>query len=472
MDTLVSLSIATAYIFSLFNLLCPNVLESKGLESHIYFEGVAGIIAFVLIGRFLEEKAKHSTGSAIEKLYKLVPSKAVIIEQGQRVETQVERIVVGNVVAIKPGERIPVDGVIQEGKASVDESMLTGESVLINKVKGDRVWGGTINVSGEFLFEAQGVGSETKLARIIRLVEQAQGSRSKYQRVADKVASVFVPAVLAIALISFAVWMFAADENKLMLALLSFINVLVIACPCALGLATPTAIMVGMGIGARHGILIKDAENLEKLCKIEAVVTDKTGTLTTGQLAVKDEIRESSARAVKKLEARGIEVVMASGDKKEVCERIAEEAGIKKFYAQIQPEDKEKIVRELQKEGKCVAMVGDGINDSAALAAADVSIALGGGTDIAMESAAITIAEDNLEKIDDGITLSHKTISTIKSNLFWAFVYNAIAIPIAAGVLYPLNGFLLNPMIASAAMALSSVCVVCNSLLLRVRVKI
>lgn len=472
MDTLVSLSIGTSYLFSIFNLLFPNVLESEGFKSHLYFEGVAGIIAFILIGRYLEERAKHSTSGAIEELYSLVPNKVTTISKGIRVTKEIDSVIVGDLIEVKKGERIAVDGIIKEGETLINESMLTGESKGVNKGLSDKVFAGTINMGENFIFEAQGVGKETKLAQIIKLVEQAQGSKASYQRFADKVASIFVPIIVAIAILSFIVWMTFGGEQRVTLSLLSFINVLVIACPCALGLATPTAIMVGMGIGAKKGILIKDANSLEQLHNVTSIAMDKTGTITMGQLTEKDEIKPSSLRAIEKLQKRGIKITMLSGDKREVCEDIAEKIGITNFYSEIFPEDKARIVKELQKSGNVVAMVGDGINDSEALAEADVSLALSGGTDIAMESAQITIVGDNLEKIDDGITLSQKTISTIKENLFWAFAYNVIAIPIAAGVLYPINHFLLNPMLASAAMALSSVCVVCNSLLLRYRVKI
>lgn len=607
MDTLIALSTGVAYLFSVFNTLFPSVWTSRGLESHVYFESVCVIIAFILLGRLLEERAKFSTSSAIKKLAGLQPKKVTILKRSDAVEVRIEDVVVGDIVLVKPGESIPVDGTVLEGESFVDESSLTGESIPVEKTSGSKVFSGTVNQTGSFTFKAERIGEETSLAQIIRLVREAQGSRAPSQRLADKIASVFVPAVMCIAAIAFIVWNIcgmATGINLIAYSLLALVTVLVIACPCALGLATPTAIMVGIGKGAQNGILVKDAEAMENARKINVVALDKTGTITTGHpevtdefwfeetgsgkdykaflkgifasmeatsshplaqaiagyyrqngvvpknklqikdipgmgifclpqpvgtqqmndtgffagnaslmkkegiqvpaaaakeakeleqqaktvvffaskdfsdtangkvlavVAVADKVKESSRQAVGELKEMGIEVVMLSGDNLQTAKAIAEECGIEKVEAAMLPQDKEVFIRNLQSKGKVVAMAGDGINDSAALARADVSIAMGSGSDIAMDAAKITIMGSDLKKIPQAVRLSRQTVKTIRMNLFWAFIYNIIAIPVAAGVLYPINGFLLNPMIAGAAMAASSVCVVSNSLLLNSR---
>ena len=607
MDTLIALSTGVAYLFSVFNTLFPSVWTSRGLESHVYFESVCVIIAFILLGRLLEERAKYSTSSAIKKLAGLQPKKVTILKRSDAVEVRIEDVVVGDIVLVKPGESIPVDGTVLEGESFVDESSLTGESIPVEKTSGSKVFSGTVNQTGSFTFKAERIGEETSLAQIIRLVREAQGSRAPSQRLADKIASVFVPAVMCIAAIAFIVWNIcgmATGNNLIAYSLLALVTVLVIACPCALGLATPTAIMVGIGKGAQNGILVKDAEAMENARKINVVALDKTGTITTGHpevtdefwfeetgsgkdykaflkgifasmeatsshplaqaiagyyrqngvvpknklqikdipgmgifclpqpvgaqqmndsgffagnaslmkkegiqvpeaaakeakeleqqaktvvffaakdfsdtangkvlavVAVADKVKESSRQAVGELKEMGIEVVMLSGDNLQTAKAIAEECGIEKVEAAMLPQDKEIFIRNLQSKGKVVAMAGDGINDSAALARADVSIAMGSGSDIAMDAAKITIMGSDLKKIPQAVRLSRQTVKTIRMNLFWAFIYNIIAIPVAAGVLYPINGFLLNPMIAGAAMAASSVCVVSNSLLLNFR---
>ena len=583
MDTLIALSTGVAYLFSVFNTLFPYVWTSRGLESHVYFESAAVIIAFILLGRLLEERAKYSTSSAIKKLAGLQPKTVTVRKDGKVAEISIDDVVVGDTVIVKPGERIAVDGTVLEGESFVDESSLTGESVPVEKKAGSKVFSGTINQMGSFAFKAEKVGSETNLSRIINLVREAQGSRAPSQKLADRIASIFVPAVMCIALIAFIVWNicgFASGNNYIVYSILALVTVLVIACPCAVGLATPTAIMVGIGKGAQNGILVKDAEAMENARKINVVALDKTGTLTTGHpevtdefwefepnhkqllrsilggmealsqhpiaeaiakhfpngnisnvenipgmgvicseegerflagnsslmkkegviipeaiakkakgfedqaktvvyfadskkalaaVAVADKVKETSRQAVKELQDLGIEVVMLSGDNSRTSEAIARECGIRKVHPGMLPEDKEKFIRKLQEEGKVVAMVGDGINDSAALARADVSIAMGSGSDIAMDAAKITLTGSDLRKLASAARLSRQTVKTVKMNLFWAFVYNVIAIPVAAGVLFPVNGFLLNPMIAGAAMAASSVCVVSNSLLLNFR---
>ena len=619
MDTLIALSTGVAYIFSVFNTLFPSVWTSRGLESHVYFESVCVITAFILLGRLLEERAKYSTSSAIKKLAGLQPKKVTIRkhtqplknQQDERiqesyafVEINIEDVRIGDVVVVRPGEKIAVDGCVIEGESFVDESMLTGESIPVEKKANDKVFAGTVNQTGSFTFRAEKIGSQTQLSQIIQLVREAQGSRAPSQRLADKIAGVFVPAVMCIAVLAFTVWNvcgFTTGNNYLIYSILTLVTVLVIACPCALGLATPTAIMVGIGRGAQNGILIRDAEALENFRKVDVVALDKTGTLTEGRpqvtdefwlsddsslrsvlqemeslsshpvaeavakhylnqlrnngspsddaesefnkgdltlknipgkgvlaselisgeemhateylagnaslmkdkgieipeaaaqkarefesqaktvvyfacgqrlvavIAVADKVKETSREAVKELKDMGIEVVMLSGDNAATAKAIAEECGISKIHSGMLPKDKEAFIRELQAKGKKVAMVGDGINDSAALARADVGIAMGSGTDIAMDSAKITIKASDLRKLPSAFRLSQKTVKTVKMNLFWAFIYNIIAIPIAAGVLYPVNGFLLNPMIAGAAMAASSVCVVSNSLLLNFR---
>lgn len=580
MDTLVALSTGVAYLFSVFNTLFPSFWHQRGLEAHVYFEAAAVIITFILLGKLLEQKAKGNTSTAIKKLMGLQPDIVTVIhENGHQAEIPVSEVIVGNTLLVKPGERIPVDGTVSEGSSFVDESMLSGEPIPVEKNRDDAIFAGTINQKGSFRMVANKVGSDTVLAHIIKMVQEAQGSKAPVQRLVDRIAGIFVPAVMIIALLSLIVWIIAGGDNAFTHGLLAMITVLVIACPCALGLATPTAIMVGVGKGAEHGILIKDAESLELAKKADVAVFDKTGTITEGkpvvtdifwqdndrqehadvlatierqsehplaeavvrhlrntqplsvdafesitgmgvkarmkgknwyvgnlplmqqhQIAVSDSIKDkagnwldeaktviyfsdearvlsivaiadtmkaSSVQAVKQLKEMGIEVYMLTGDNEATAKAIARQAGIDHYKAGMLPEQKASFIKALQAEGKIVAMAGDGINDSNALAQADVSIAMGKGSDIAMDVAKMTIISSQLTKVPQAIQLSKRTVATIKQNLFWAFIYNVIGIPIAAGILYPVNGFLLNPMIAGAAMALSSVSVVSNSLRLK-----
>jgi Cu2+-exporting ATPase len=553
--------------------------HQRGLHAHVYFEAASVVIAFILLGKLLEEKAKGNTSSAIKKLMGLQP-KTVMVIQSDGVERQVpiEAVHTGDIILVKPGEKIAVDGVVISGNSYVDESMLSGEPVPVLKTGNEQVFAGTINQKGSFQFKATKVGRETMLAQIIKMVQDAQGSKAPVQKLVDRIAGVFVPVVIGIAILTFLLWFTLGGENHLVQGLLAAVTVLVIACPCALGLATPTAIMVGVGKGAEQGILIKDAESLELAKKVSAVVLDKTGTITEGKpvvtdvywennednlkgillslekqsehplaeavvgyfndvrvtpisfiesitgmgvkgsevietyyvgnrrlldenritistelmehatqwgnqsktviwfanshtalavIAIADQIKETSVRAIKEMQAMGIELYMLTGDNEATARAIAAETGIQHYKAEVLPEHKADFVKELQQRGQVVAMVGDGINDSTALATADVSIAMGKGSDIAMDVAKMTIISSDLTKIPQAIRLSKQTVATIKQNLFWAFIYNLIGIPLAAGILYPFNGFLLNPMIAGAAMALSSVSVVSNSLRLR-----
>lgn len=579
MDTLVALSTGVAYVFSVFNTLFPHFWHERGLHAHVYFEAAAVIIAFILLGKLLEEKAKGNTSSAIKKLMGLQPKTVTIVhEGGHQMQIPIEQVAIGNTLLVKPGEKIAVDGTVVNGNSYVDESMLSGEPVPVLKNENDKVFAGTINQKGSFQFRADKVGSETMLAQIIKMVQDAQGSKAPVQKLVDKIAGIFVPIVILIAIAAFIVWNVFGGDNAFTQGLLALITVLVIACPCALGLATPTAIMVGVGKGAEKGILIKDAESLELAKKVNAVILDKTGTITEGKpivtddfwtdentelkqilysiekqsehplaeavvthlkqqnlteisyfesitgkgakaqangetyfignrrlieenkisieksisekanqwgkeaktviwfansqkvvsvLAIADQVKSTSQNAIQELQAAGIEVYMLTGDNQTTAKAVSEKVGIKHFKAEVLPEQKAEYVKELQAKGKVVAMVGDGINDSTALAQADVSIAMGKGSDIAMDVAKMTIISSDLAKIPEAIRLSKSTVSTIKQNLFWAFIYNLIGIPIAAGILYPINGFLLNPMLAGAAMALSSVSVVSNSLRLK-----
>lgn len=578
MDTLVALSTGIAYLFSVFNMFFAEFWEARGLEAHVYFEAAAVIIAFILLGKLLEEKAKGNTSSAIKKLMGLQPKTVLVIqEDGTERQTAIEDVVVGNIILVKPGEKIAVDGTVISGNSYVDESMLSGEPIPVLKKENEKVYAGTINQKGSFRFEALEVGRDTMLAHIINMVQDAQGSKAPVQKLVDKIAGIFVPVVIGIAILTFILWVIFGGENGLVQGLLAAVTVLVIACPCALGLATPTAIMVGVGKAAEQGILIKDAEGLELAKKVDAIILDKTGTITEGRpevtgilwlkddakkdilfsiekqsehpladavvkhfanvatipiinfesitgkgakggynnekyfvgnkkllsenniliadllqfqadswskesktviwfadskqalavLAISDRIKESSAQAIADIQAMGIDLYMLTGDNEATAEAIAKETGIHHFQAETLPEHKADFVKELQRKGQVVAMVGDGINDSTALATADVSIAMGKGSDIAMDVAKMTIISSDLTKIPKAIALSKQTVATIKQNLFWAFIYNVIGIPIAAGLLYPFNGFLLDPMIAGAAMALSSVSVVGNSLRLK-----
>lgn len=579
MDTLVALSTGVAYLFSVFNTLFPHIWHEQGAQAHVYFEAATVIIAFILLGKLLEEKAKGNTTSAIKKLMGLQPKTVTIISlNGQQKVMPIENIQIGDTVLVKPGEKIAVDGRVTSGSSFVDESFLTGEPIPVLKHENDQLFAGTINQKGSLQFKAEKVGAETMLANIIKTVREAQGSKAPVQKLVDKIASIFVPVVMTIALLSLTVWVLFGGENGLTQGLLALITVLIIACPCALGLATPTAIMVGIGKGAENGILIKDAQSLELAKKVNAVVLDKTGTITEGKpmvtdiiwlnnnnelksilvniekqsehplaeavvrhfpnekvieltqfesitgkgvkanynnhtfyvgnstflagnniasdillthkalqwskqsktvilfanqketlavIAIADKIKDSSNAAIRHLHQLGIDVFMLTGDQESTAKTIADQTGIKHYKAEVLPNQKAAFVKELQQHGKIVAMVGDGINDSAALAQADVSIAMGKGSDIAMDVAKMTIISSDLNKIPMALNLSKQTVNTIRENLFWAFIYNLIGIPIAAGILYPFTGFLLNPMIAGAAMALSSVSVVSNSLRLK-----
>lgn len=576
MDTLVASSTGIAYLFSLFNMLFPSVWLSRGIEPHVYFEASSVIIAFILLGRLLEERAKGSTTSAIRKLMGLQPHTVMLVDdRGMQRRVAIADVKAGDTVLVKPGERIPVDGIVVSGSSYVDESMLTGEPVAVLKEEGAEVFAGTINQKGSLTFRAAKVGADTLLSRIIRMVQDAQGSKAPVQKLVDKVAAVFVPTIMAVALLAFVLWLVLDAESGLTHGILALVTVLIIACPCALGLATPTAITVGIGKAAGQGILIKDAESLEVARKVDTVVLDKTGTVTAGHpvvtneawcedcgkyapvlaaleamsehplaeavvahfaqsgvvvtdfrsitgagvcgtvggerymagnrsmmasvsvaadlaakadewasqaktviwfadsrqvlgvLAVADEIKDGSVEAVRQLRDCGIEVYMLTGDNEATAREIAARAGITHYRAGVMPDEKARFVASLRSEGHVVAMVGDGINDSAALAGADLGIAMGRGSDIAMDAAHMTIVSSDLRKIPVAIRISVQTVRTIRQNLFWAFIYNIISVPVAAGVLYPVNGFLLNPMIAGAAMALSSVSVVSNSLRLK-----
>ena len=459
MDTLVSLSILISYFFSVFNLLFPVVWTSRGLEPHLYFESSTMIVAFILIGRVLEEKAKRGTSSAIKDLAGLQPKTV--------------RLNPGDEYTVNPGERIPADGEVVDGESWVDESMLTGEPVPNLKSIGSKVFTGTMNQRGSFVMRAEKVGKDTMLSSIIKMVRDAQGSKARIQQTVDKVAAVFVPVIIGISIITLLCWIFLAPSDGVTMGLLAMVTVLVIACPCSLGLATPTALTAGIGRCAKKGILIKDADSLQVAKDIDTFVFDKTGTITKGlsaeviptaDMEFEDEIKETSAEAVKELGQMGLEVYMLSGDNAGRAGEVASKVGIQNVICGVLPDRKHDHIKELQSEGKKVAMVGDGINDSPALALADLSVAMGSGTDIAMNSSMVTIVNSDLRSVPELVRMSRKTSRIIKENLFWAFFYNVLAIPIAAGVLYPVNGFLLNPMIAAACMALSSVCVVTNSL--------
>ncbi|MBO9564355.1 MAG: copper-translocating P-type ATPase [Niastella sp.] len=583
MDTLVALSTGIAWLFSTFNTIYPAFWHQRGLHPHVYFEAAAVVIAFISLGKLLEAKATSNTSTALKKLAGLQPKTvALVTPSGTIVAIPVAEVNIGDALLVKPGEKIPVDGTVASGSSYIDESMITGEPIPAAKQQGDAVFAGTINQQGSFQFRADKVGADTLLAQIIKMVEEAQGSKAPVQKLVDKIAGIFVPIVIGIAVLTFIAWLVPGGENAFTHALLTSVTVLVIACPCALGLATPTAIMVGVGKGAENNILIKDAESLEVAHKVNAVVLDKTGTITEGKpvvtdltwnnseperaeqeailyaleqqsehplaqailqhlsatntnihfesvesitgkgiqgiradityrvgnqqlmeennvpipaalaakashlqeqantvvwfaandrllaiIAIADKVKETSKAAIATLQRNGIEVHMLTGDNRHTAEAVARQTGITSFKAGVLPADKAAFVKELQQAGKTVAMVGDGINDSHALAQADISIAMGKGTDIAMDVARITLITADLNAIPKALLLSRKTVRTIRQNLFWAFIYNIIGIPVAAGLLYPFNGFLLDPMIAGAAMALSSVSVVGNSLRLK-----
>lgn len=610
MDTLVALSTGITFLFSAFNTFFPEFWHAQGIHPHVYYEAATVIVVFISFGKMLEERAKSQTGTALKKLIGLQPKTLTLIQNGQTQEIKIEEVQLGDRILIKPGEKIPVDGIVEAGSSYIDESMISGEPVPVEKKAGDKVFAGTINQKGSLEILAEKVGAATLLSQIIQRVQEAQGSKAPVQKLVDKIAGIFVPVVIGIALVTFSVWMLLGGENAFSHALLAAVSILVIACPCALGLATPTAIMVGVGKGAENQILIRDAESLELGHKVNAIILDKTGTITAGKptvvslqwsvdsdqsslrlpaaagatqersnlthssasppsggweveillslesksehplaeavvkflkekgvqpvelesfesvtargvkgrlegktyfvgnskllsengisipseleseakawsekaqtviwfadeenalaiLGIQDQIKPSSKSAIAKLQNSGVEVYMLTGDNPQTAKAVAEEVGIDHFKAEVMPSDKSDFVKSLQEKGKVVAMVGDGINDSEALAQADVSIAMGNGSDIAMDVAKITLITSDLEKIPQAFRLSHLTVNGVKQNLFWAFIYNVIGIPIAAGVLYPINGFLLDPMIAGAAMAFSSVSVVMNSLRLK-----
>lgn len=478
MDTLVAMSTLMSFGFSVFNTFWGSSFwGSRGIEWHTYYDASVMIVTFVLTGRSLEERAKKSTASAIRSLMGLVPRMAHIVSNGDVVDVPLAAVSVGDVVEVRKGEKIPVDGTLTEGTGYVDESMISGEPLPVSKSTAARVLAGTIVSEGTLRFRAEQVGQHTMLANIIRMVQEAQGSKAPVQRLVDKVALVFVPCVLAVSVLTFVLWLLIGGESVLPQAMLSAISVLVIACPCAMGLATPTALMVGIGKAAQCGILVKDATAVEQMCKVDALVIDKTGTLTipnkdvdfksAENIALEDreQLKPHAVEAIAMLKARGIEVWMMSGDKEEAAAYWAKKVGIDHWKSCCMPQDKEDIVRHLQLQGKTVAMVGDGINDSQALALADVSIAMARGTDVAMDVAQVTLMGDDLRRIADACRLSHNTVAMIRQNLFWAFVYNIICIPLAAGALRLFGvDFQITPMWASALMAMSSVSVVTNSL--------
>ena len=487
MDMLVAMSTAISFIFSVFNTFWGDSFWTpRGIVWHTYYDASVMIISFVLTGRLLEERAKNSTASAIRSLMGLAPKTARIeqysveTKQMELCEVPVATLGKGDIVEVRAGEKIPVDGCVTASDAGVDESMISGEPLPVSKQTGDKVFAGTIVKSGTLRFRAEQVGEETVLAGIIRMVREAQNSKAPVQRTVDKIALIFVPTVFVLSILTFVLWYFLGGSGMLPRAILSAVSVLVIACPCAMGLATPTALMVGIGKAAQKNILIKDAVALENLRNIDALVIDKTGTLTIprrgdnlkeergGGITARETLKPFASEAMQELRERGIEVYMMSGDVEEAVRYWANEAGIEHYQSKVMPQDKENLVRKLQAEGKHVAMVGDGINDSQALAAADVSIAMGKGTDIAMDVAQVTLMGTDLRRIPDAIRLSNKTVGMIHQNLFWAFIYNLVCIPLAAGLpfLFGLD-FQITPMWASALMAFSSVSVVLNSLRLK-----
>lgn len=478
MDTLVAMSTAISFLFSVFNTFWgESFWGSRGIENHTYYDASVMIITFVLTGRMLEERAKKGTASAIRALMGLAPKTAHVVNGNDVDDVPIATLEKGDTIEIRQGEKVPVDGIVTTGEAYIDESMITGEPTPAQRKAGDKVFAGTIVKQGSLRFSARQVGAETMLAQIIKMVQEAQGSKAPVQHVVDKIALVFVPAVLCLSAVTFILWYAIGGNAQLPHAVLSAVSVLVIACPCALGLATPTALMVGIGKAARKNILIKDAAALEDIRKIDALVIDKTGTLTTPNkdvdftkadnlsLEERETLKPHAREAMEALQQEGIEVYMMSGDKDEAARYWADKAGIRHYRSQVMPQDKEDMVRQLQAEGKHVAMVGDGINDTQALAAADVSIAMGKGTDIAMDVAQVTLMGTDLRRIPDAIRLSRATVGMIKQNLFWAFIYNVVCIPLAAGVPYIFGAqWQITPMWASALMAFSSISVVLNSL--------
>ena len=488
MDTLVALSTGIAFLFSTFNTFWGDaVWASRGVVWHTYFDASVMIITFVLTGRLLEEKAKDGTASSIRQMMGMAPKTAHIVDGDKIEEVPLSTIEVGDVLEVRPGEKVPVDGEViwaesfmTADAAYVDESMITGEPTPAEKKKGSKVLAGTIPSQGKFRMRARQVGEDTALAHIIKMVQEAQGSKAPVQRIVDKAALVFVPVVACIALVTFLLWWLIGGNSALPQAIMSAVAVLVIACPCAMGLATPTALMVGIGKAAQKQILIKDAAALESLRKVDVLVTDKTGTLTIPNKNIdftkadnlpfeeRETLKPNAREAMDELQKKGIEVYMMSGDKDEAARYWAEKAGIKHYHSKVLPQDKENLVRKLQAEGKRVAMVGDGINDTQALALADVSIAIGKGTDVAMDVAQVTLMGDDLSAIPEAVQLSRNTVRMIWENLFWAFIYNIVCIPLAAGLLYAFGiDWQITPSLASALMAFSSVSVVLNSLRLR-----
>ena len=481
MDTLVAMSTLISFLFSVFNTFWGDSFwGSRGIENHTYYDASVMIITFVLTGRVLEERAKSSTASAIRALMGMAPKTAHLINGDRIDEVPIAALGSGDIIEVRAGEKVPVDGSITTGETYIDESMITGEPTPARRSEGDKVFAGTILKQGTIRFRAEATGDKTMLAQIIRMVQEAQGSKAPVQRVADKIARVFVPAVLCLSLITFILWYAVGGDSQLPRAVLSAVSVLVIACPCALGLATPTALMVGIGRAARNNILIKDATALENMRNIDAIVIDKTGTLTIPNKDVdftkadsltldqRETLKPGAREAMQMLHDEGVEVYMMSGDKEEAAKYWADKAGITHWKSRVMPQDKEDMVRKLQSEGHHVAMVGDGINDTQALAAADVSIAMGKGTDIAIDVAQVTLMGTDLRRIAYAIKLSRQTVGMIHQNLFWAFIYNVVCIPLAAGLPYLFGAhWQITPMWASALMAFSSISVVMNSLRLK-----
>lgn len=481
MDTLVAMSTLISFLFSVFNTFWGDSFwGSRGIENHTYYDASVMIITFVLTGRVLEERAKSSTASAIRALMGMAPKTAHLINGDSIDEVPIAALGSGDIIEVRAGEKVPVDGSITTGETYIDESMITGEPTPAQRSEGDKVFAGTILKQGTIRFRAEATGDKTMLAQIIRMVQEAQGSKAPVQRVADKIARVFVPAVLCLSLITFILWYAVGGDSQLPRAVLSAVSVLVIACPCALGLATPTALMVGIGRAARNNILIKDATALENMRNIDAIVIDKTGTLTIPNKDVdftkadsltldqRETLKPGAREAMQMLHDEGVEVYMMSGDKEEAAKYWADKAGITHWKSRVMPQDKEDMVRKLQAEGHHMAMVGDGINDTQALAAADVSIAMGKGTDIAIDVAQVTLMGTDLRRIAYAIKLSRQTVGMIHQNLFWAFIYNVVCIPLAAGLPYLFGAhWQITPMWASALMAFSSISVVMNSLRLK-----